>query len=497
MAASSRYWRFQRTGPLLSALLVAALGHLATLSAAAAASGAFPPFYTRALGINYGRVADNLLPPSSAVALIKNLEASYVKIYDTDPQVLSALSNTALQVTITVRNQDISNISSSPAVAEQWVQSNVLPHYPATLITAIMVGNEVLSDYQNQATWLLMLPAMANIHASLLNHGLADSIKVTTSLAMDVLSSSYPPSKGTFRNDVASPVLQPLLDFVNRTASFLFLDVYPFFAWSANPANVSLDYATFNLDNANAEFDDAGLSYSNMLDAQLDAVLAAMESLGYPGVNVVIGETGWPTKGDDNQQGANVPNATRYNQQLVEKALADPPRGTPRRPGAFIPTFIFSLFNEDQKPGPTTERNWGLFYPDGTPVYPIVLSKDAPSLSHISVPFKNNAPAPSPPAPPSPVTAQWCVVSPVAVAQVDEASLQAALDYACGAGADCSLIEPGEPCYLPNTLVSHASYAFNSYWQKTKAVGASCDFHGAAALTSSDPSVGDCVFDHI
>lgn len=494
MAASSRYRRMQRTVPLLFALLVAAFGHLVILSAAAD-SGVFPPFYTRALGINYGRVADNLPSPSSAVALIKNLQAGYVKIYDADPQVLSALSNTALQVTITVRNQDISNISSSPTVAEQWVQANVLPHYPSTLITAIMVGNEVLSDYQNQATWLLMLPAMANIHASLLNHGLADSIKVTTSLAMDVLSSSYPPSEGTFRNDVASPVLQPLLDFVNRTASFVFLDIYPFFAWSANPANVTLDYATFSLDRTAAEFDDAGLSYSNMLDAQLDAVLAAMERLGFPGVNVVVGETGWPTKGDENQQGTNVPNATRYNQQLVQKVLADPPRGTPRRPGAFIPTFIFSLFNEDQKPGPNTERNWGLFYPDGTPVYPIVLSNDAPALSHISVPSQNNGPPPA--SPPSPVSVQWCVVSPVAVAQVDETSLQAALDYACGAGADCSLIEPGEPCYLPNTLVSHASYAFNSYWQKTKAAGATCDFHGAAVLTSSDPSVGDCVFDHM
>nr|ABR16205.1 unknown [Picea sitchensis] len=494
MAASSRYRRMQRTVPLLFALLVAAFGHLVILSAAAD-SGVFPPFYTRALGINYGRVADNLPSPSSAVALIKNLQAGYVKIYDADPQVLSALSNTALQVTITVRNQDISNISSSPTVAEQWVQANVLPHYPSTLITAIMVGNEVLSDYQNQATWLLMLPAMPNIHASLLNHGLADSIKVTTSLAMDVLSSSYPPSEGTFRNDVASPVLQPLLDFVNRTGSFVFLDIYPFFAWSANPANVTLDYATFSLDRTAAEFDDAGLSYSNMLDAQLDAVLAAMGRLGFPGVNVVVGETGWPTKGDENQQGTNVPNATRYNQQLVQKVLADPPRGTPRRPGAFIPTFIFSLFNEDQKPGPNTERNWGLFYPDGTPVYPIVLSNDAPALSHISVPSQNNGPLPA--SPPSPVSPQWCVVSPVAVAQVDETSLQAALDYACGAGADCSLIEPGEPCYLPNTLVSHASYAFNSYWQKTKAADATCDFHGAAVLTSSDPSVGDCVFDHM
>eukprot|EP01018_Ginkgo_biloba_P013389 Gb_13885 [translate_table: standard] len=471
-----------------------AFGSLVTISADSGKSINYP----LALGINYGRVADNLPPPSQAVKLMQDLKVGYVKIYDADSEVLSALSGTHLQVAITVKNQNISTIASDPSNADEWIQTNVLPYYPSTLICTIMVGNEILSDYQNQATWSLLVPAMTNLHNSLLKNNLSDYIKVTTSLAMDVLSQSYPPSAGTFRPDINTSIMQPMLDFLNRTDSYVFLDVYPFFAWSSNPANISLDYAMFDLIGT-SEFEDAGgLAYSNMLDAQLDAVVAAMEQLGYSQVNLAISETGWPSKGDDNQPGANVANAARYNTQLVDKALAYPPLGTPRRPQTFIPTFIFALFNENQKPGPTTERNWGMFYADGTPVYPIEFSKDGPfshkySIPSASIRTSSNSPSPAPSSPSSASSGQWCVVS----SNTEyEPLLQGALDYACGAGADCSLIEPNQGCYLPNTIASHASYAFNSYWQKNKYLGATCDFNGVATLTNSDPSYEGCVFEH-
>jgi len=71
---------------------------------------------------------------------------------------------------------------------------------------------------------------------------------------------------------------------------------------------------------------------------------------------------------------------------------------------------------------------------------------------------------------------------------VSDDVLQKALDYACGAGADCNPIRPNGQCYNPNALRNHCSYAVNSYYQKKAASGATCDFGGAAILVNSNPS---------
>jgi hypothetical protein len=76
----------------------------------------------------------------------------------------------------------------------------------------------------------------------------------------------------------------------------------------------------------------------------------------------------------------------------------------------------------------------------------------------------------------------------VAKPTVPDSIIQEALDYACGSGAECKQIQPNGHCFQPNTLVAHASYAFNSCWQKTKVRGGTCDFGGSAMLVTIDPS---------
>ncbi|KAL3851516.1 hypothetical protein ACJIZ3_013398 [Penstemon smallii] len=85
----------------------------------------------------------------------------------------------------------------------------------------------------------------------------------------------------------------------------------------------------------------------------------------------------------------------------------------------------------------------------------------------------------------------WCVARPA----VSPIELQIALDWACGFGkADCHPIQAGGPCYEPNTLLSHASFAFNSYYQQNGNSDIACHFGGTATLTQNNPSYERCAF---
>ncbi|CAN0890833.1 Glucan endo-1,3-beta-glucosidase 12 [Linum grandiflorum] len=90
---------------------------------------------------------------------------------------------------------------------------------------------------------------------------------------------------------------------------------------------------------------------------------------------------------------------------------------------------------------------------------------------------------------------EWCIAD----EQTPDDELQSALDWACGkaGGADCSKLQKNQPCYFPNTIREHASYAFNSYYQRFKRKGATCYFNSAAMVTDLDPSQGSCKYEYL
>ncbi|KAM0871738.1 hypothetical protein ACQ4PT_039180 [Festuca glaucescens] len=445
--------------------------------------------HAHGLGVNYGRVADDIPTPRRSVQLLRAAGAGSVKIYDANAPVLRALSGTGLTVSIMVPNEIIVDLATSYAAADKWVADNLLPYLPKTRIKYLLVGNEVLSDTSAaNTTWPRIVPAMENLHRSLRARGVS-RVKLSTTLAMDALVTGAfprPPSAAAFRPDIAEAVVRPLLRFIERTNSYYFVDAYPYFAWAGSNGTVWLDYALFGGDGGIRYVDPGtGLTYTNLLDEMLDAVGAAMSKLGHGGVRIAIAETGWPNGGDYDQIGANPLNAASYNRNLAARMATNP--GTPARPGARMPVFVFSLYNEDLKPGPSTERHWGIYYPNGTAVYEVDLTGRRPVWTYPLLPVpENDAPYKGP---------IWCVLAAHAAEKLNETAVGDALTYACGQGnGTCDAIQPGGACFQPNTGAAHASYAFNSYWQQLRKTGATCYFNNLAEQTIKDPSYGSCKF---
>nr|GMD03287.1 glucan endo-1,3-beta-glucosidase 11-like [Ipomoea batatas] len=286
------------------------------------------------IGINYGQVADNLPSPEDVVPLVKAVGATRLKLYDTDPKVLKAFGNTNVEFIVSVPNEYLSKIKD-PAKAQAWVKQNVQAYLPATKITCIAVGNEVLTFNDTTLSGNL-LPAMQSVHAALVSLNLDKQVTI--------------------------------LEFHVKTSSPFLINAYPYFAYKANPKQVSLDFVLFQ-PNPGIVDPVSNLHYDNMLFAQMDAVHSALDSLGYKNVCVQISETGWPSKGDADEAGATEDNARKYNCNLMK--LMTSKKGTPMRPTNDLNIYVFAMFNENMKPGPTSERNYGLFKPDGTPAYPL------------------------------------------------------------------------------------------------------------------------------
>ena len=107
----------------------------------------------------------------------------------------------------------------------------------------------------------------------------------------------------------------------------------------------------------------------------MDAVHSALNALGFKDVEIVVAETGWPYKGDPTEVGPSLDNAKAFNGNLIShlRSLV----GTPLMPGKSVDTYIFALFDEDLKPGPSSERSFGLFKPDLSVTYDVDLSKNS------------------------------------------------------------------------------------------------------------------------
>ncbi|KAL9236607.1 hypothetical protein vseg_011253 [Gypsophila vaccaria] len=422
------------------------------------------------VGVNIGTDVSNLLSPSDLVSFLQLQKINNVRIYDADPNLLNAFAHTKIRVIIGVPNNQLIAIGSSNATAASWVDRNVASFYPETTIVAIAVGDEVLTTMPSSAP--ILLPAIESLYSALVASNLHNAIKVSTPHSASLILDPFPPSQAFF-NTSMSQYLLPIVKFLSRTQSPLMMNLYPYYVFMENKGVVPLDNSLFKPLTPSKEMVDPNtlLHYTNVYDAMIDSAYFSMKNLNVTDVVVLVSETGWPSKGDSKEPYATIDNSDTYNSNLIKHVFDR--TGTPFRPEVTSSAFIYELFNEDLRSSPLSEANWGLFYGNTTPVYLLHVSGSGTFLANDTT------------------NRTYCI----AMDGIDTKTLQTALDWACGPGrANCSEIQPGEPCYQPNNVKNHASYAFDSYYQMEGRAPDSCDFKGVAMLTTSDPSHGSCIF---
>ncbi|CAN4093847.1 unnamed protein product [Withania somnifera] len=305
-----------------------------------------------------------LLDNSKFTAINFNSKSPIIRIRPGNHQ---TLANTGIGI-IGVAYGDIPAMASDQNFAKGWLSSNVLPFYPASNIIVINVGNEVMSS-NDQNLMTNLLPEMQNLQNALNEASIGGKIWVSTIHSMAVLKQSDPPSSGSFDPNIGD-LLKGLLEFNKATGSPFAINPYPFFF--------------FCLFHPNSGRVDAGtkIKYTNVFDAPVDAIRSALNALGFKEVEIVIAETGWPYKGDSEEIGPSMENAKAYNGNLIAHLRSMV--GTPLMPGKSVDTYLFAMYDEDLKPGPTFERSFGLFKPDLTMTYDIGLSKANSQIKKIT-----------------------------------------------------------------------------------------------------------------
>ncbi|KAJ3705775.1 hypothetical protein LUZ61_009480 [Rhynchospora tenuis] len=274
-------------------------------------------------------IGNNLPSPRDVVRLYQSKGIRAMRIYFPHPDTLNALKGTGIDLMMDVPNDVIPSIANDASAAARWVQNNILA-YDGVSFKYIVVGNEISGDAAKN-----ILPAMSKIWDAICSAGRWNQIQVSTAVSFSVVKNTYPPSKGEF----GESFMFPIVNFLEYTGNPLMLLM----------ANITTD---------------GQYHYQNLFDAMVDSVYSALEKVGSHHVRVIATETGHPGGGG---VAATLVNAQTYNQNLINHVH----KGTPKRPGEELKTFIFAAFNENQKQGDEVERHFGLFNPDLSPVYPL------------------------------------------------------------------------------------------------------------------------------
>ncbi|KAG6590491.1 putative glucan endo-1,3-beta-glucosidase BG5, partial [Cucurbita argyrosperma subsp. sororia] len=306
--------------------------------------------YVVLLGAYYG---DNLPSPSLVVQLYLKYNISRVRLKVPSLDILEAFRGIEIGISFGVPNDMLPNMATNKTLVEVWFNTYIVPYVDDYTINYIVVGDKAIPGLDGN-----ILPVMKSLQ-DLLNAHYLGRVKLTTLVGFKSLAVTNPPSSGAFYPTIVEN-MRGILKFLGRQGSPLMvsLNTYNRYVYGGN---ISLGYAT--LSEQNSTVHDGMLSYNNLFDEMVDAFYAAIDKANVRDVGIVVGETGWPTCGNNN---ATTPLlASEYNRNF--KSHISSGKGTPKKKNIYIEGFIRSIFNENEKS--RESQCYGMFNVDSTPIY--------------------------------------------------------------------------------------------------------------------------------
>ncbi|KAB2621697.1 glucan endo-1,3-beta-glucosidase 3-like [Pyrus ussuriensis x Pyrus communis] len=466
--------------------------------------------------------------PGRTLSFLKQnkINASQIRVSVEDPRVLSTLSKNGVAVDLYLNERQVENIISSESSSKSWLKTHIMPFISQVDIKSIVAisGN----DDTRKSSLPRVLSSLKTLHSILTSLPFDRRIKVSVAFSLSFLENLRRGNERdlhsicSFINEVRSVVIEANIDkelsmgdkFVRSLIekaglahSVLTCSDVPMVLTIKSPAVPNTTEVAQFADKVSKALENETQIASRLvgLYAEVDCMdpedfaqkeLKREEEQIFPSSSrkllsdlhpktTSLDAYGSPTIFPTNSTPPLPTNSPYNSPNNVTVPATNPVTITPANPATpvEVSSSTLSPSNPVSPPLPVTTTppttNPATTYPPPPGGVP---STTPPVTNPVTPPATSNAPA---------VPGQsWCV----AKSGAPQAALQAALDYACGMGGiDCSQIQQGGSCYDPNSLQNHASYAFNSYYQKHP-VSTSCDFGGVATIVSANPSTGSCIY---
>ncbi|XP_012557434.1 uncharacterized protein LOC100210757 isoform X1 [Hydra vulgaris] len=285
------------------------------------------------IGLGFGKSSR---PYPDALTVLKNLGIRKIKTWSINPdwlyQAELIYGKGNVDVTVAIPNSDLWKMYNDLNY-KNWVLGQVKRYQG--IIKLIAIGNEPFHEDNRALAMPHLLPAFNSMVKLLNDNGLKERIKVTVPFSAVVLINTYPVENTVFHPDVIG-VMRDIVNTIKNTGSVFSINIYPYFTYIGDN-NIPLNFAL-------------GKDKS-LFEAMLLGCREALKKIGAGSVPIIVGETGWPSKGGP--KGTTIENAKLYTQHILRFATTNTIADS---------IYIFEAFDESEKPGSETEKNFGIGY---------------------------------------------------------------------------------------------------------------------------------------